>query len=272
MGNMNRQTSLSSLSDSSDSATAKGNWRQFASPVMFDRLVGKLFWPLMLAAVVCALAGLTLGLLILPPDAVQGDSYRILFLHVPSSWMAMVVYLAMAFWAIVYWIFRTKMAAVMMQALAPTGALMAVLSLLTGALWGRPTWGTYWVWDARLTSMLLLFFLYLGFIALTRSITQQKRADQAGAIMAVVGAINVPVIYFSVVWWNTLHQGASISFKSGVTMHQSMFWALLLMVAASWLYCIAVALARARVIVLQREAGNRWARQRYASTVAQQQE
>ena len=256
----------------SRTAEPKGSWRQFASPVMFDRLAAKLFWPLMLLALICAAIGFTMGFIVLPPDAVQGNSYRILFLHVPSSWLAMIIYLAMAFWAIIYWVLRTKMAAVMMQALAPTGAIMAAISLLTGSIWGRPTWGTYWVWDARLTSMLLLFFLYLGFIALTRSITQQKRADMAGAILAVVGALNVPVIYFSVVWWNTLHQGASISFQSGVTMHESIFMSLLLMTIACWSYCIAVVLARARILVLQREASHRWAQQRYANTLAQQNE
>ena len=251
---------------------SKGSWRQFASPVMFDRLAAKLFWPLMLIALICAVIGFTMGFIILPPDAVQGNSYRILFLHVPSSWLAMIIYLAMAFWAIIYWVLRTKMAAVMMQALAPSGAIMAAISLLTGSIWGRPTWGTYWVWDARLTSMLLLFFLYLGFIALTRSITQQKRADMAGAILAVVGALNVPIIYFSVVWWNTLHQGASISFQSGVSMHESIFISLLLMTIACWSYCIAVVLARARILILQREASHRWALQRYANTLAQHDE
>lgn len=245
------------------------HWRQLASPVAFDGWAARLFWPFILLAILCASIGLALGFVILPPDAVQGNSYRILFLHVPSSWMAMIIYLAMAFWAIIYWVLRTKMAAIMMQALAPTGAIMAALSLLTGSLWGRPTWGTYWVWDARLTSMLLLFFLYLGFIALTRSISQEKRADMAGAIMAVVGAMNVPVIYFSVIWWNTLHQGASISFQSGISMHESIFMGLLLMTAATWSYCIAVVLARARVIILQRQASHRWAQQRYANTVAQ---
>ncbi len=270
MSNVKKSLSTQSApSTSSSTATAaKSSWRQLASPVMFDRMARKLFWPLMLVAISCAVIGLTLGFVILPPDAVQGNSFRILFLHVPSSWLAMIVYLAMAFWAIIYWILRTKMAAIMMQALAPTGAIMAAISLLTGSLWGRPTWGTYWVWDARLTSMLLLFFLYLGFIALTRSITQQKRADMAGAILAVVGALNVPIIYFSVVWWNTLHQGASISFKSGVTMHESIFISLLLMTIACWAYCIAMVLARARVLILQREASHRWAQQRYANNLA----
>lgn len=243
----------------------ESGWLQWASPRNFDTLASRLVRPLLAAAMCLAGLGLFWGFYLAPIDAVQGHSYRIMFLHVPASWVAMIVYLAMAFWSAVYLVFRTRLSAMMAQALAPTGALMTLLSLVTGSLWGKPTWGTYWVWDARLTSMLLLLFLYLGFIALTRSVTPARRADAAGSILALIGAVNVPVIYFSVVWWNTLHQGASISFDSGVSIHPTMLTALLLMSAAAWAYSIAVVLGRLRVLVLEREAQAEWVGRRYAA-------
>jgi len=146
----------------------------------------------------------------------------------------------------------------MTQALAPTGAMFTFLSLWTGALWGKPMWGTWWVWDARLTSELILFFLYMGYIALTSAIDDPRRADRAGGLLALVGAVNVPIIYFSVQWWNTLHQGASISVTKGSSMAQTMLWAMLLMALAFWAYSIAMALYRVRGIILQRERHARW--------------
>ncbi|MFT0849762.1 heme ABC transporter permease CcmC [Achromobacter sp. F4_2707] len=246
----------------------KQSWLRWSSPRNFDALGAKLERPLLLLAAVLAALGLYWGFYLAPVDAVQGESYRIMFLHVPASWVAMITYLAMAFWSGVYLVFRTRLSAMMAQALAPTGALMTVLSLATGALWGKPTWGTYWVWDARLTSMLLLLFLYLGFIALTRGITPASRADGAGSILALVGVVNVPIIYFSVVWWNTLHQGASISFDSGVSMHPTMLTALLLMSAAAWFYAIGTVVRRLRVLILEREAQSDWVGERYGSASA----
>lgn len=245
------------------SGTPGKNWLRWSSPRNFDALAARLERPLLALAALLALAGLYWGFYLAPADAVQGESYRIMFLHVPASWVAMIVYLAMAFWSAVYLVFRTRLSAMMAQALAPTGALMTLLSLATGALWGKPTWGTYWVWDARLTSMLLLLFLYLGFIALTRGVTPASRADGAGSILALVGVVNVPIIYFSVVWWNTLHQGASISFDAGVSMHPAMLTALLLMSAAAWLYAIAIVLGRLRVLILEREAQADWVAAQY---------
>ena len=149
----------------------------------------------------------------------------------------------------------------MAQALAPTGALMAFLSLWTGAFWGKPMWGTWWVWDARLTSELILFFLYLGFMALQASIDDPRRADKAGAIVALVGVVNVPIIYFSVTWWNTLHQGASVSIGKSPSMVITMLWGMLLMALCLWMYSIAVALTRVRAIILEREAHTDWVKQ-----------
>ncbi|MFA5665223.1 heme ABC transporter permease CcmC [Castellaniella sp.] len=245
------------------SSSPNSSWLRWASPRNFDALAARLDRPLLVLAVVLAALGLYWGFWLAPADAVQGESYRIMFLHVPASWVAMVVYLAMAFWSGVYLVFRTRLSAMMAQALAPTGALMTLLSLATGSLWGKPTWGTYWVWDARLTSMLLLLFLYLGFIALTRGVTPASRADGAGSILALVGVVNVPIIYFSVVWWNTLHQGASISFDSGVSMHPTMLTALLLMSAAAWVYAIGIVLGRLRVRILEREAQTDWVGRQY---------
>jgi heme exporter protein C len=193
-----------------------------------------------------------------PTDFQQGEGYRIIFVHVPVSWMSMLIYLAMAFWALLGLTFNTRLSGMMTKALAPTGAIFAFLSLWTGALWGKPMWGTWWVWDARLTSELILFFLYLGHIALTNAIDDPRRADKAGAILALVGALNVPVIYFSVKWWNTLHQGASVSITKGSSMAQVMLEAMLIMSVAFWMFAVAMALYRVRSIILVREKHTQW--------------
>jgi heme exporter protein C len=230
----------------------------FASPQNFYPLAGKL-WPLFaLLGTGLAIWGLWLGMFVAPTDAQQGQGYRIIFVHVPVSWMSMVIYLAMAFWAILGIIFNTRLSGMMCRALAPTGAIFAFLSLWTGALWGKPMWGAWWVWDARLTSELILFFLYLGYIALTSAIDDPRRADKAGGILAIVGALNVPVIYFSVKWWNTLHQGASVSLTKGSSMAQIMLEAMLIMGVAFWMYAVAMALYRVRSIILIRERHAQW--------------
>jgi heme exporter protein C len=207
------------------------------------------------------LAGLFIGFFVAPTDAVQGEGYRIIFVHVPASWMSMLIYVVMAGWAAAGLIFNTRLSYVMALALAPTGALMAVLSLATGALWGKPMWGTWWVWDARLTSELILLFLYLGYMGLHASIDDIRRADKASAVLALVGVVNVPIIYFSVKWWNTLHQGASVSLTKSPSMAQTMLLAMLLMTFCFWAYSMAVALQRARAMVLERERYTDWAQQ-----------
>jgi len=153
-----------------------------------------------------ALAGLYLAFFVAPTDHQQGEAYRIIFIHVPAAWMSMILYLAMAFWAGVGWMLNARMASTLARAIAPTGAMFTFIALWTGAFWGKPTWGTWWVWDARLTSELILLFLYLGYIALVTAIDDLVRGDKAGALLALVGAVNVPIIYFSVRWWNSLHQ------------------------------------------------------------------
>ncbi|MDH3948889.1 MAG: heme ABC transporter permease CcmC, partial [Gammaproteobacteria bacterium] len=170
----------------------------------------------------------------------------------------MFIYLIMAFWAAMGLVFNTRISGMMVQALAPTGAMFTFLALWTGAFWGKPMWGTWWVWDARLTSELILFFLYIGYIALHSSIDDNRRADRATAILVLVGVVNIPIIYYSVKWWNTLHQGASVSVKSGSSMASVMLIAMLIMALGFWAYSIAVALARVRSIILERERDTYW--------------
>jgi heme exporter protein C len=233
----------------------------FASPQTFYPLAGKMV-PLFAAlAAVLAAIGLYIAFLVAPTDATQGESYRIIFIHVPAAWMSMFLYVVMAFWAAVGLVFNTRLSSMMASAIAPTGALMTFLALWTGALWGRPTWGAYWVWDARLTSELILLFLYLGFIALQAAIDDPRRADKAGAVIALVGVINVPIIYFSVQWWNTLHQGASVSITRAPSMATTMLWGMLIMALAFWMYSIAVVLHRVRSIILDRERRAEWVRE-----------
>jgi heme exporter protein C len=250
--------SVTSLDAATPAPAARLGWTRFSSPPHFLALCGRLLpvlWTL--AALLCTL-GLALGLGAAPTDALQGEVYRILYVHVPAAWIGMVCYLAMAFWGGIGLAFNTRMAFLMMRALAPTGTAFTALCLWSGALWGQPTWGTWWVWDARLTSMLLLLFLYFGFLALVSAIDDARRADRAGAVLALAGAVNVPVIYGSVLWWNTLHQGASIT-PRGASMAASMLWALLACSLGLWAYAAAAVLSRARTLVLERERGAQWA-------------
>jgi len=237
------------------------NWFRFGSPQAFYPLAGRMMpWFAALAAVTGA-AGLWIGFFVAPTDAQQGEAYRIIFVHVPAAWMSMFLYVVMAFWAGVGLAFNTRLSAMMAHAIAPTGAMFTFLALWSGALWGRPTWGTYWVWDARLTSELVLLFLYLGYMALHAAIDEPRRGDRASAVLALVGVVNVPIIYFSVQWWNTLHQGASVSLTRAPSMAATMLWGMLLMAIAFWMYSIVVVLGRARAIMLEREAHADWARE-----------
>jgi heme exporter protein C len=224
----------------------------------FYRLAGQLLPAAWIAAAVFALAGLWIGFFVAPTDATQGEAYRILYLHVPAAWMSMLLYAAMAFWAAIGWIFNARMASMLARAIAPTGALFTLLCLVSGSLWGRPTWGTFWVWDARLTSELILLFLYLGFIALVSSVDDPRRGDRAGALLAVVGVVNLPIISFSVVWWNTLHQGDSVTLTTAPTLAGPMLAGLALTTMACWSYALAVTLLRSRALILEREAERRW--------------
>ncbi len=232
----------------------------FAAPSRFYSLSGSLLPWLWAAAALLAAVGLYIGFFVAPTDAQQGESYRIIFIHVPAAWMSMVVYLAMAGWAAIGWIFNARMASMLARALAPSGMVFTLIALATGSFWGKPAWGTWWVWDARLTSELILLFLYVGYIALVEAIDDVKRADHAGALLAIVGAVNVPVIYFSVRWWNTLHQGATITMSAAPKMQSTMLTAMLLLTFAFWAYAFAVVFVRARAIVLEREHEAEWVR------------
>ncbi|MDA0238317.1 MAG: heme ABC transporter permease [Proteobacteria bacterium] len=230
----------------------------YSSPQHFYPLAKKMAIIFFGLASVLTVFGLYIGFFVAPTDFQQGESYRIIFIHVPAAWMSMFIYLVMSFWAAIGLIMNTRLSSMLAQALAPTGALMTFIALWTGAFWGRPTWGAWWVWDARLTSELILLFLYIGYMALRASIEDPRRADRASAILALVGVVNVPIIYFSVKWWNTLHQGASVSFTKSPSMATSMLSGMLVMALAFWMYSIAVSLVRVRRIIRDREANAVW--------------
>jgi heme exporter protein C len=237
------------------------NFWKYAAAQTFYPLAGKLVpWFFTLAALLAAI-GLYIAFFVAPTDAQQGESYRIIFIHVPAAWMSMFIYLVMAFWCAVGMIMNTRLSFMMAIALAPTGALFTFVALWTGSLWGKPTWGTWWVWDARLTSELILLFLYIGFISLHAAIDDVRRADRAAALLALVGAVNVPIIYFSVKWWNTLHQGASVSLTRAPSMAATMLTGMLIMSLAAWMYAIAISLVRVRSIILERESESDWVRE-----------
>ena len=233
------------------------NWFKYSAPSTFYGLAGRLVPWFALPAAILFVVGLYIGFFVAPADAVQGEAYRIIFIHVPASILSMFLYLVMAGYAALGLIFNTRLSSMMATALAPTGALFAFISLWTGALWGKPMWGAWWVWDARLTSELILLFLYFGFIALHASIDDPRRADRAAALLAIVGSVNVPIIYFSVKWWNTLHQGSTIKF-TGTSMHIAMQQAMFTLLLACWLYAVAVTLIRVRSIILERERNTLW--------------
>ena len=224
-------------------------WFWYASPQTFFPLAGTLARWCGAGAAVLALIGLYIGFFVAPTDAQQGEVYRIIFIHVPAAWMSMFIYVVMAFWAALGLALNTRLSAMMAAALAPTGALFTFIALWTGSLWGKPTWGTYWVWDARLTSELILLFLYFGFMALRAAIEDQRRADRAAAVLAIVGVVNVPIIYYSVQWWNTLHQGASVSLTRAPSMAAAMLAGMIVMALAFWMYSIAVSLVRVRCMI-----------------------
>lgn len=250
--------SLSSTVADPTSQTRGINWLKYASPHTFYPLAGTLAPWFGAAAAVLALAGLYIGFFVAPTDAQQGEVYRVIFIHVAAAWMSMFLYVVMAFWAGIGLAFHTRLSGMMASAIAPTGAMFTFVALWTGSLWGKPTWGTWWVWDARLTSELILLFLYFGFLGLQAAIDDWRRADRACAVLALVGVVNIPIIYYSVQWWNTLHQGASVSLSKGSSMAATMLVGMLLMALAFWMYSIAVILVRVRSIILERERRADW--------------
>ncbi len=228
--------------------------QKYANPARFNRLAGRLMpwfaWP----AGLLIIGGLYFALIASPADYQQGETVRIMYVHVPSAWMALFVYSSMAIASAVGLIWKHPLAHLSAEAAAPIGTCFTFLCLFTGSLWGKPMWGTWWVWDARLTSVLVLFFLYLGYMALNSAFDDPSRGERSAAILALIGFINVPIIKFSVDWWNTLHQPASVVKMSGPAIHASMLIPLLMMAVGFTLFFFAVLLIRMRALMLARRA------------------
>ncbi len=236
----------------------KSFYHKLGSPKWFYDISGKwLPWLAGLTAVLLA-TGAVWGLLYAPVDFKQGNSYRIIFLHVPVSFIALVGYYIMAIAGAITLIWRMKLAEVVMRACAPIGAAMTFLALISGAIWGKPTWGTWWVWDARITSMLVLFFLYLGVIALGEAFTNKDAGTKASAVLALVGTVNIPIIYKSVDWWYSLHQPATIKFTEESSMHPDMLYPLMIMIGAFYLLYAVLLILHARGEILYREHRTQW--------------
>jgi heme exporter protein C len=228
--------------------------QKYANPARFNRLAARLMpwfaWP----AGLLILVGLYFALVASPADYQQGETVRIMYVHVPSAWMALFVYSSMALASAVGLIWKHPLAHLSAEAAAPIGACFTFLCLFTGSLWGKPMWGTWWVWDARLTSVLILFFLYLGYMALNSAFDDPSRGERSAAVLALIGFVNVPIIKFSVDWWNTLHQPASVVKMSGPAIHASMLVPLLMMAVGFTLFFFAVLLIRMRALMLARRA------------------
>jgi heme exporter protein C len=244
-----------------------GRWiHRWASPPHFYRAARPWSRAFAVLAALAIAVGLYGGLWLAPPDFQQGDGYRIMYMHVPSAWMSLFIFVFLAVCGVIGLVWRVKLAHAMASAAAPIGASFTAITLVTGSLWAKPMWGTFWVWDARLTSELILFFLYLGVIALGRSFENQQTGDRAAAILAIVGAVDVPIIHYSVDWWQTLHQGSIFrgNFLAGhvhVTVAPSMLWPLLVMWFGFMCYFAALVLWRGRSEILLRQLDTGWARQ-----------
>ena len=239
---------------------------KLGSPPRFYRWTGRLLPWFAALAVVCLLAGLYGGLWLAPPDYQQGDSFRIIYVHAPAAWMSMFIYMVMATNAAIGLIWRIKVSELMASASAPIGASFTFLALVTGSLWGKPMWGTWWVWDARLTSELLLLFLYLGYMGLEAAFEDKRNGARASAVLALVGVVNIPIIHYSVVWWNTLHQPATVSKLDTPSIHLSMLIPLLLMAVGFKAYYATAMLLRTRNELLARERNSRWVQEMIAES------
>jgi heme exporter protein C len=235
-------------------------FHQYAAPMHFHRLSRKLSPWLFGISAVLFVAGLVGGLILAPADYQQGESFRIIYVHVPSAWLSMFCYMVMASAGAAGLIWKVKMGDIMARACAPLGASFTFVALATGSLWGKPMWGTWWVWDARLTSELILLFLYLGYIALQSAIEDRRAAARAGAVLAVVGVVNIPIIHYSVEWWSTLHQGATVTKFDKPSIDVSMLIPLLLMALAFQVFFFASLLVRARCEILEFEQHTAWVR------------
>lgn len=233
-------------------------FHKLGSPKWFFGIAGRLMPWLLAGGLALLLAGIVWGLAFAPKDYLQGNSYRIIFIHVPTAFLAQSAYVMMAVAAVVTLVWRMKLADVFVKAVAPVGLVLTFLSLFTGAVWGKPTWGTWWVWDARLTSMLILLFLYAGVIALDRAINDEKSAARAVAVLVLVGVVNIPIIQYSVEWWNTLHQPSTFKLTEKPAMPAEMWVPLLLSVLGLYLLFGWLACVRMQTEILLREHRTRW--------------
>jgi len=236
-------------------------FHKLGSPKYFYRLARRLTPWFGGVTVLLLVVGLYWGLVVAPPDYQQGESYRIIFVHVPAAWMSMFIWMFMAVSGVLVLVWRMKVAAALMRAAAPLGASFTLLALVTGSLWGKPMWGTFWVWDARLTSELVLLFLYLGFIALQSAIEERDAAGRAGGVLALVGVVNIPIIHYSVQWWNTLHQGPTITKLDAPSITLSMLLPLLVMAIAFMTHFATAVLKAARCDILAAESRSNWVRE-----------
>jgi len=227
-------------------------FHRFANPRRFSRLAQALYPPLLVLGLLVTAGGIYGGLFIAPPDYLQGDSMRIMYVHVPFAMLASAFYVGLAVCGLLSLVWRHPLADIAAKEIGPIGAAATAICLATGSIWGRPTWGTYWVWDARLTSVFVLLLLYLGHIALMRAFDSEERGQRAAAILALVGVVNLPVIKFSVTWWNTLHQPASITLTSAPTIANDMLWPLLLTTIGFSLLFAATALVRIEAAIVER--------------------
>ena len=218
----------------------------FANPSRFVKITSFIFPWLSLVVVTLFVFGIYFALFNSPEDIVQGSAVRMMYVHVPSAWLSLFSYLLLALCSFFFIVWRHPLADILSRSIAPIGAVFALLTLLTGSIWGRPMWGTWWVWDARLTSVLILFFLYLGYIALNNAFDDPVRGAKASAVLALVGAVNLPIIKFSVDWWNTLHQPASVTRLDAPAIHSSMLWPLLLMALGFTLFYVSILILRVR--------------------------
>jgi heme exporter protein C len=231
---------------------------QLASPRTFYILSGRIIPWLALSALVALASGIIWGLVFAPPDYQQGEAYRIIYIHVPSAFLSMALYGWMGFLAVLLLVWRIKMAGLLLPLIAQLGAWMTFLALVTGSIWGKPMWGAWWVWDARLTSELVLLLLYAAILATYQAVKQHENADKIIAILTLVGLIDLPIIHYSVYWWNTLHQGSTLSVFAKPKIDSSMLYPLLLTLCGFFLYCLWIILERARNELLLRERKQAW--------------
>lgn len=236
-------------------------FHKLGSPPIFYRVAGRLLPWLYVPTLLLGIVGLYGSLVLAPQDYQQGDAFRIIFVHVPCAWMSLFAYAFMAVNAFIGLVWRVKLSEILAMASAPVGAAFTLITLVTGSLWGKPMWGTWWTWDARLTSELVLLFLYLGVVGLYHAIEDRRQAARAASFLALVGIVNLPIVHFSVTWWNTLHQGSTVKLVGPSLIDARMLWPLLTMALATHLYFFASLFARSRVMLLELEAGKEWVRQ-----------